>query len=515
MKVRRTAGFLLLALLLGFLPPPALSQQMTVSTHHVAWRGDVLEEYELRVAGPGDVFWRAHFQAGEPIELFVEDLEKSILERPLELAAGTTSLLGDGHYNWELRPLGNPSDVQRGQVSVKGGRFVGPRPGLERIRSADQVIGDDLIAERACIGPDCIDGEAFGTDELKIKAPGPSLFFESSTSNNWRLRTDASTGQFSLNSKLTVDPTSPASLHLTDSGLGINTSTPEGTLHILGSTSANLVLEGSFGPRWEFVSTNVASSLWLRERPGGTNFLDIMSGSNASIFFDQESLGRLSFGEGDAISLSSGRPRTVLEVRGTFESDTYAAFGTEPESFNVGLSGRSFGQGSGFLNIRPNPRAVAPNPSIRFLVANRPAMILDNEGYLGLSSSANFNPQHPIELESGAHVTAGGVWSNASSRALKGGIEPLGAAAAVATLEGLEPVLFHYLAEPNEESLGFIAEDVPEAVAHGDRTSLSTMDLVAVLTKVVQLQERRLDLQAEELTQLRLEVAALKDSARP
>ncbi|MEM9408332.1 MAG: hypothetical protein AAGA81_20025, partial [Acidobacteriota bacterium] len=134
MKVRRAAGLLLLALLLGFGPPPALSQQMTLSSDRVAWRGDVLEQYELRVGGPGGVFWRARFEAGEPVELYFEDLEKAVLDEPLDLTAGKASLLADGHYNWELRPLENPADVRRGQVSVKDGRFVGLRPGLERIR---------------------------------------------------------------------------------------------------------------------------------------------------------------------------------------------------------------------------------------------------------------------------------------------------------------------------------------------------------------------------------------------
>ncbi|MEM9404469.1 MAG: tail fiber domain-containing protein [Acidobacteriota bacterium] len=259
----------------------------------------------------------------------------------------------------------------------------------------------------------------------------------------------------------------------------------------------------------------MTGGLWLREESKVNPVLELDPDTDVRVYLERDSNGLLLFQDSDEVTLASGRPRSVLQFGGAVDTDSHAQFGPDGQSFNIGLSGASFGRGSSFLNIRPISGAVAPNPSIRLLVANQPAMILDNEGYLGLSSSASFNPQHPIELESGAHVTAGGVWSNASSRALKGGIEPLGAAAAMATLERLEPVLFHYLAEPNEESLGFIAEDVPEAVAHGDRTSLSTMDLVAVLTKVVQLQERRLDLQAEELTQLRLEVAALKDSARP
>lgn len=47
----------------------------------------------------------------------------------------------------------------------------------------------------------------------------------------------------------------------------------------------------------------------------------------------------------------------------------------------------------------------------------------------------------------------------------------------------------------NEEDnyLGFIAEDVPEVVASKDRKGLSPMDIVAVLTKVVQAQQRKIE----------------------
>ena len=41
-------------------------------------------------------------------------------------------------------------------------------------------------------------------------------------------------------------------------------------------------------------------------------------------------------------------------------------------------------------------------------------------------------------------------------------------------------------------ALGFIAEDVPGLVASTDRISLSTMDIVAVLTRVVQEQQQKI-----------------------
>ena len=52
---------------------------------------------------------------------------------------------------------------------------------------------------------------------------------------------------------------------------------------------------------------------------------------------------------------------------------------------------------------------------------------------------------------------------------------------------------FRYKNDAAETYVGFIAEDVPELVAMENRQSLSAMDIVAVLTKVVQNQQRRIE----------------------
>jgi hypothetical protein len=57
----------------------------------------------------------------------------------------------------------------------------------------------------------------------------------------------------------------------------------------------------------------------------------------------------------------------------------------------------------------------------------------------------------------------------------------------------LQPVQFNYKNDQQETYVGFIAEDVPELVATGDRKGLSAMDIVAVLTKVVQAQQQQIE----------------------
>ena len=59
-------------------------------------------------------------------------------------------------------------------------------------------------------------------------------------------------------------------------------------------------------------------------------------------------------------------------------------------------------------------------------------------------------------------------------------------------LRELKPTKFNYKVDKEEEYVGFIAEDVPELLANKDRKGLSPMDIVAVLTKVVQEQQKKI-----------------------
>ena len=117
------------------------------------------------------------------------------------------------------------------------------------------------------------------------------------------------------------------------------------------------------------------------------------------------------------------------------------------------------------------------------------SLVVDTTGRIGLGVSA---PLYQIHHSSGARLDAGN-WVNASSREVKQDIHPLGSDAAFDAFKALQPVTFAYKANPAETNVGFIAEDVPDLVATTDRKGLSSMDIVAVLTKVVQDQQRTID----------------------
>jgi cation diffusion facilitator CzcD-associated flavoprotein CzcO len=115
---------------------------------------------------------------------------------------------------------------------------------------------------------------------------------------------------------------------------------------------------------------------------------------------------------------------------------------------------------------------------------------IDRDGNIGFGTD---RPNYPVHMASGAYVSSGGVWTNSSSRKRKENIETLTVEDALAALAQLEPVQFNYRNDESETYVGFIAEDVPSLVATSDRESLSTMDIVAVLTKVIQAQQAQID----------------------
>jgi hypothetical protein len=110
------------------------------------------------------------------------------------------------------------------------------------------------------------------------------------------------------------------------------------------------------------------------------------------------------------------------------------------------------------------------------------------------------NTDSTLDMSTGGSYD--GNWNNASSIAYKDNVVALEAGEAMAALGGLEAVRYTYRVDDAEEHVGFIAEDVPELVASSDRKTVSPMDIVGVLTKVVQEQQEsigELHLQNERL----------------
>ena len=130
------------------------------------------------------------------------------------------------------------------------------------------------------------------------------------------------------------------------------------------------------------------------------------------------------------------------------------------------------------------------------------SLVVDSTGRIGLGVSS---PLYQIHHSSGARLDAGS-WINASSRTVKQDIHDLDDNAAREAFKALQPVTFAYKTAPDQTRVGFIAEDVPALVATPDRKGLSSMDIVAVLTKVVQDQQRTIEEMQSRLQKLEKQV---------
>lgn len=181
------------------------------------------------------------------------------------------------------------------------------------------------------------------------------------------------------------------------------------------------------------------------------------------------------FDDGNKIGIGTTEPKQRLEVNGNIQIH-------ERNSSVAGLMmTQSTGETGYIMHNRANTLTIGAGSVDRITI--------DHDGNVGFGTS---RPLHPIELENGAYVSAGGVWTDSSSREKKENIAALSPEEALAALANLEPVTFNYKQENREQYVGFIAEDVPELVASSDRTGLSAMDIVAVLTRVVKLQQKQI-----------------------
>src|SRR3979411_2707032 len=124
---------------------------------------------------------------------------------------------------------------------------------------ADFVIPDDLIVQgSACVGLDCVDGEAFGFDTIRLKENNTRIKFDDTSTaagfpaNDWQLTAnDSASGgasKFSIDdingSKVPFTITAGAatnSIFVDSTGrVGLRTSTPVLDLHLVtGNTPAH------------------------------------------------------------------------------------------------------------------------------------------------------------------------------------------------------------------------------------------------------------------------------------
>lgn len=415
---------------------------------------------------------------------------------------------------------------------------------------ADQVILDDLIVDGSiCAGMDCVNGESFGFDTLRLKENNLRIKFDDTSnsasfpSNDWQITAnDSSNGganKFSIDditagrTPFTIEASAPAhSLYVDDGGrIGLGTSTPVVDVHVKSGNTPTLRLEqdgsSGFGPQtWDVAGNETnffvrdasnGSTLPFRIFPGApSDSISIAADGDVGIGttspvgrFDVKSSDNsktlLSITDSGKLAINSNNSGEFFEVEANINltsapsEHVMIGLNTTDENYTGTLAFQTNGTDLWMLSSRNKNTWPSGSSADRLSFFNGSAsevLTIHQNGSLFIGdngSNINNNTNNAIDTVSGAHLTAGGVWTNASSRDLKEKIVSLSGNVAMKTLKSLTPVTYMYKAEPGETYVGFIAEDVPSVVAANDRKSLASMDIVAVLTKVLQMQDREIE----------------------
>jgi len=213
---------------------------------------------------------------------------------------------------------------------------------------------------------------------------------------------------------------------ITESGgnVGIGTPTPTGKLHIFGAANldvfAGMGVDMIAGPAFNFGYGGASfgrSAGFFNVRPDGS-----ATPPNPSLRFMTANQQRMIITNTGDIGIGTASPGGKLHLFAAPTADVFAGIGTDMSagpSFNFGYGGATFGRGAGFFNVRPDLSAAAPNPSLRFMIANVQRMIITNAGDIGIGTSA---PAEKVDINgnmrSTGFVDAGTQFNLAGDRIL-------------------------------------------------------------------------------------------------
>jgi hypothetical protein len=394
----------------------------------------------------------------------------------------------------------------------------------------DFVIADDLIVQgSACVGLDCVDGENFGFDTIRVKENNTRIQYDDTStsagfpSNNWQIRANSSSsggGNFLAfvdqgatgNSEtgtivFEVDAGAPAnSLRVSSGGnIGVGTATPVLDVHVNTTDTPAIRLEqnnsgGFTAQTWDIAGNEAnffirdvtsGSRLSFRIRPGApTSSLDIAANGNVGV------------------GTASPNARIDLkQLEDTFVGSLHLRRATTNDTWAVatGVDNHLY---FGYAND-----ASLANAAADFTI-NPLVLTSTNGGRVGIGTNA---PDQKLSVNGDASKTGGNTWLAFSDERLKN-IRGTFNSGLRAVMQ-LQPLRYEYRANnalgisPNGEHIGFTAQAVqkviPEAVvANADGYLMVNGDpIIWTMLNAIKEQQRQIE-------QLKTEVRRLRATSR-
>ena len=372
--------------------------------------------------------------------------------------------------------------------------------------TADQVILDDLIVDgSACIGLDCVNGESFGFETIRIKENNLRIraFDTSSTASfpsaDWQFTfNDSSNGgqnKFSIDdldasrTPFTIEHTAPShSLYVDDGGrIGFGTSTPVADLHVKSGNTPTLRLEqdGSSGftaQTWDVAGNEAnffirdatnGSTLPIRLRPGApTSAIDI------------------SATDGGNVGLGTSSPDEALHLRRAGAGD------------NVGIALEN-GEGT-FRWVK----ATAGAGQLRVTHDGTVGSTSGNDNIVRFLADGNMQVMNDLTVDGTIFGTV------SSSRAVKTDIVPVDTREVLAKVAQLPMTEWNYnigTKADEERHLGPMAEDFYGAFGLGrNSASISLVDYSGVALAAIQGLNQELTVKDQRIAELESRLARLE-----
>ncbi len=200
---------------------------------------------------------------------------------------------------------------------------------LPQLAVADQVINDDLIVDGStCIGTDCVNGESFSFDTLRLKENNTRINFTDTSSTasfprtDWTLVANSSANgggsYFAIQDDdrdrmpFLVEANAPQNaLRIDDGGrLGLGTATPTTEIHSVDGDTPTLRLEqngsSGFAPQiWDLAGNEI--NFFIRDASNGSRLpFRIQPGADTNALFVNDD---------SRIGMGSANPDASLHIR--------------------------------------------------------------------------------------------------------------------------------------------------------------------------------------------------------
>ena len=504
--------------------------------------------YELRVTPPISSEVKATLSSGRAKG--DEDVQRELIKkgalpaRPIVQSGGLMILNGSVIVAGAVEGNGRVGSVREQPRTFRPATRIGMqtsfRPntsaamnGFRRNHAAvnpffDFVIADDLIVQgSACVGLDCVDGENFGFDTIRVKENNTRIQYDDTSvsagfaSNNWQLRANSSAsggGNFFAivdqgatgNSEtgtlvFQVDAGAPAnSLRVSSGGnVGIGTATPVLDVHANTTDTPAIRLEqnnsGGFTAQTWDIGANEAnffirdvtggSRLSLRIRPGApTSSVDIAANGNVGVGTGSPNA-RLDLKQREESLVGA------LQLRRSTTNDTWAIATGDNNNLHFGYAtDASLANEAGDFTVIP--------------------LVITATNRVGIGTTA---PDQRLSVNGDASKTGGNTWlafSDARLKNIRGNFNT-----GLKAVMQLQPLRYEYRPNnamgvtPNGEHIGFAAQAVqkviPEAVtANADGYLMVNGDPI-IWTMLNAIKE-----QQQEIVKLKNEVRRLRATTR-